>query len=197
MQSSTMCSSTVGILLHSTSLLHLFQFSILGSMLCKSFNITKIYLTCQKYFFDFRYCVQKKNQVQCSVHSHTAELDWKFIASYLLDYNCLGKSNPGPRVSQGSLRTECKKETKYHSWRIKYSKSNKGMVWIEVVLATAPTSQNSSGLGLESELNCCNWLYHMKIWTIAIGPVLARKTRQSNITTFTPIRYLSSNRMVT
>ena len=37
----------------------------------------------------------------------------------------------------------------------------------------------------------------MKTWTIAIGSVLPPKTRQFNITTLPPIKYLSSDRTVT
>jgi hypothetical protein len=43
---------------------------------------------------------------------------------------------------------------------------------------------NDSGWVLETELNCCNGLYHTKTQTIAIGPVLPPKTWHFNSTQF-------------
>jgi hypothetical protein len=56
---------------------------------------------------------------------------------------------------------------------------------------------NGSGFGLELNWNHWNGLYHPKTRTIAIGPVLSPKTRHFNISTLTPIKYLSSDRTVT
>jgi hypothetical protein len=56
---------------------------------------------------------------------------------------------------------------------------------------------NGSGLGLEPEPNRCNGLYHTKTRTVAIGPVLPPKTRNFSITTLAPIKYLSSDRIMT
>jgi len=42
-----------------------------------------------------------------------------------------------------------------------------------------------------------NGSYHTKTRTVAIGPVLPPKTRHFNITTLPPIKYLSSDRIVT
>ena len=66
-----------------------------------------------------------------------------------------------------------------------------------LVLATVPTRENGSGLGLEPEPNRCNGFYHTKTRTVAIGPVLPPKTRQFNLTNLPPIKYLSSDRIVT
>ena len=63
--------------------------------------------------------------------------------------------------------------------------------------ATVPTHQYSAGLGLELELNRCNGSYHTKTQTIAIGPDLPPTTWQFNLTTLAPIKYLSSDRIVT
>jgi hypothetical protein len=69
--------------------------------------------------------------------------------------------------------------------------------WSRLVLATVQTRQHSSRLGLESELNYCNGLYHTKTQTIAIGPVLPPKTQHFNIAALAPIQYLSSDRIMT
>jgi hypothetical protein len=59
------------------------------------------------------------------------------------------------------------------------------------------TCENSSELGLELDLNRCNGLYHTKSRTIANGPVIPPQTRHFNITALPPIRYLSSDCIVT
>jgi len=66
-----------------------------------------------------------------------------------------------------------------------------------VVLATVPTRKYGSGLGLGPEPNRCNGFYHTKTRTFAIGPVLPPKTRHFNITTLAPIKYLSSDHIMT
>ena len=68
---------------------------------------------------------------------------------------------------------------------------------LTLVFTTVPTRKNSSGLGLGSEQNRCNGFYHTKTPTVAIGPVLPPTTRHFNLTTLTPIKYLSSDRIVT
>jgi len=67
----------------------------------------------------------------------------------------------------------------------------------QVVLAMVPTHQNGSGLGLGPEPNCCNGFYHTKTRTVAIGPVLPPITQHLNNTTLAPIKYLSSDHIVT
>jgi len=47
------------------------------------------------------------------------------------------------------------------------------------------------------EPNCCNRSYHTKTWTVAIGLVLPPKTCHFNITSLAPIKYLSSDCIVT
>jgi len=66
-----------------------------------------------------------------------------------------------------------------------------------LVLATVPTCENGSALGLDLDRNRCNGLYHAKTWTVAIGPVLPLKTRNFNCKTLAPMKYLSSDRIVT
>jgi len=56
---------------------------------------------------------------------------------------------------------------------------------------------NGSGWRLEPEPNGCDGSYHTKTWTIGIRSVLAPKTRHCNLRTFDPIKYLSSDRIVT
>jgi len=56
---------------------------------------------------------------------------------------------------------------------------------------------NGSGLGLGPEPNRCNSFYHTQTRTVAIGPVLPPKTRHFNLTTLAPIKYLSSDCIVT
>jgi len=55
------------------------------SILSSSSNSTKNFLAYNNDYLDFRFYVYKKNQVQCSVHSHAEEYDWKFITTYHLD----------------------------------------------------------------------------------------------------------------
>jgi len=66
-----------------------------------------------------------------------------------------------------------------------------------VVSATVPSSRVGSGSGSNPEPNCCNESYHTKTRTVAIGPVLPPKTRHFNFTSLGPIRYLSSDRIMT
>ena len=66
-----------------------------------------------------------------------------------------------------------------------------------LVLATVPNSRVGSGSGSDPEPNRCNGSYHTKTRTVAIGPDLPPKTRHFNITTLPPIKYLSSDRIVT
>jgi len=65
------------------------------------------------------------------------------------------------------------------------------------VLTTVAIRWVSSGSSSDPEPNCCNGSHHMKTRTVAIGPVLPPKTRHFNIISFAPIRYLSSDRIVT
>jgi len=60
-----------------------------------------------------------------------------------------------------------------------------------------PNSRVGSGSGSNPEPNCCNWSYHLKTWTVAIGLVLPPKTWHFNITSLAPIKYLSSDRIMT
>jgi len=66
-----------------------------------------------------------------------------------------------------------------------------------VVLATVPTRYKGSRSGLESEPNRCNRFYHTKTQTVAIGPELPPNSRHFNLTTLSPMKYLSSDRIVT
>ena len=65
------------------------------------------------------------------------------------------------------------------------------------MLATVPNSRVGSGSGSDPEPNRCNGSYHTKTRTVAIGLVLPPKTRHFNITSLPPIKYLSSDRIVT
>jgi len=69
--------------------------------------------------------------------------------------------------------------------------------WVHLVLATGPNSRFGSRSGSDSEPDRSNRFYHMKTRTVAIGPVLPPKTQHFNRTTFTPIKCLSSDRIVT
>jgi hypothetical protein len=64
-------------------------------------------------------------------------------------------------------------------------------------LATVPNSRVGSGSGSDLEPNRCNGSYHTKTRTIAIGPVLPPKTRHFNTPSLAPIKYLSSDRIMT
>ena len=66
-----------------------------------------------------------------------------------------------------------------------------------VVLTTVPNSRVGSGTGSDPEPNRCNGSYHKKTRTVAIGPVLPPKTRHCDITTLAPIKYLSSDCILT
>ena len=66
-----------------------------------------------------------------------------------------------------------------------------------VVLAMGPKARFGSGSGSNPEPDRCNGFYHTKTWTIAIGLVLPPKTRHFYLTTFTQIKYLSSDHIVT
>jgi len=65
------------------------------------------------------------------------------------------------------------------------------------VLAKVLNSRVSSGSCSDLELNHCNGSYLMKTRTLAIGPVLPPKTRHFNTTSLAPIKYLSSDRIMT
>ena len=65
------------------------------------------------------------------------------------------------------------------------------------VLATVPNSRVGSGSGSDLEPNRWNGSYHTKTRTVAIGPVLPPKTRHFNTTSLAPIKYLSSDRIMT
>jgi len=66
-----------------------------------------------------------------------------------------------------------------------------------VVLAMVPDSQVSSRSGSYPEPNHCNGIHHMKTRTVAIGPVLPPKTQHFKITSLAPIKYLSSDWIMT
>jgi len=66
-----------------------------------------------------------------------------------------------------------------------------------LVLATGPNSRFGSGSGSNPEPDRCNGFYHTKTRTVANGSVLPPKTRHFNLTTLSPIKYLSSDRIVT
>jgi len=68
---------------------------------------------------------------------------------------------------------------------------------VQVVLATGPNSQFDFRSGSNPELDRCNRFYHTKTWTFAIGLVLPPKTRHFNVATLAPIKYLSSDGIVT
>jgi len=76
-------------------------------------------------------------------------------------------------------------------------KLNHDVIWQDLVLATVPTRKNGSGLGLEPDRNCCNGLYDTKTRTVATGPGLPPTTWHFNTTTLAPIKFLSSDRIVT
>jgi len=65
---------------------------------------------------------------------------------------------------------------------------------LQLVLATVPTCEYSSGLGLEPEPNSCNRSYPTKTRTVAIGPP---KTRHFKLTTLALNKYLSTDGIVT
>jgi len=65
------------------------------------------------------------------------------------------------------------------------------------VLATGPNSRFGSGSGYNPEPDRCDGFYHITTQTVVIGPVLPPKTRHFNLTTFAPIKYLSSDCIVT
>ena len=65
------------------------------------------------------------------------------------------------------------------------------------MLATGPNARFGSGSGSNPEPDRWNGFYHTKTRTVVIGPVLPRKTCHYNYTTFSPIRYLSSDCIVT
>jgi len=66
-----------------------------------------------------------------------------------------------------------------------------------VVLATVQNRQVGSGSGSNPEPNRCNGTYHTKTRTVAIEPVLLPETRHYKSTIFAPIKYFSSDRIVT
>jgi len=66
-----------------------------------------------------------------------------------------------------------------------------------VVLAMVPTRYNGSGLGLGPERKCCHRSYHAKTRTVSIGPVLPPKTRHLKCPILAPIKYLSSDHIIT
>ena len=65
------------------------------------------------------------------------------------------------------------------------------------MLATGPNSWFGSWSSSNPELDRCDGFYHTKTRTIGIGPVLPPITQHFNLTSFTPIKYLSSDRIVT
>jgi hypothetical protein len=67
----------------------------------------------------------------------------------------------------------------------------------QVVLATVPNRRVGSASGFEPEPNRCNGSYHTKTRTVAIGLVLPPKTRHYKSKICAPIKYLSSDRIVT
>jgi len=60
-----------------------------------------------------------------------------------------------------------------------------------------PNSWVGSGSGSNLKSNRCNGSYHMKTRTVAIGPVLPPKTWHFNIKSLAPIKYLSSDGIMT
>jgi len=60
-----------------------------------------------------------------------------------------------------------------------------------------PTRYNSTGLGLGPEPNRCNWSYHMKTQTLAIGPVLPPKPGPFKSTILPLNKSLSSDCIMT
>jgi len=68
---------------------------------------------------------------------------------------------------------------------------------MSVLLATGPNSWFGSGSGSNLEPDCCNGFCHTKTQNVAIEPVVQPKSRRFNLTTFAPIKYLSSDCIVT
>jgi len=66
----------------------------------------------------------------------------------------------------------------------------------QLVLAMGPNSRVGSRSGSNPEPDRWNGFYHTQTWTVAIGLVLPPKTRHFNLPTVTPIKYLSSDRIV-
>ena len=66
-----------------------------------------------------------------------------------------------------------------------------------VMLATLPTRQNGSGLGLEPELNCSNGFTAWKTQTVGIRAGFHLKTRPCKPRYLASIKYLSSDGIVT
>jgi len=68
---------------------------------------------------------------------------------------------------------------------------------VKVVITTVRDRRVGSGFGFDPEPNRCNGSYHTKTRTVAIGPVLPPKTQHYKSTIFAPIKYLSSDHIVT
>jgi hypothetical protein len=71
------------------------------------------------------------------------------------------------------------------------------MIPAELVLSIVPTCWNSSGLGLELELNHCNKFQHTKTQTVSFGPIPHPHRQHLNRNTLARIKYLSSDCIVT
>jgi len=66
-----------------------------------------------------------------------------------------------------------------------------------LVLPMVPNSQFRSRSGSDLEPDGFNGSYHTKTCTVEFGPLLLPKTRPFNLTTFSPMKYLSSDQIVT
>jgi len=70
-------------------------------------------------------------------------------------------------------------------------------MWVYVVIATGPNSRVGSGSGSTGNQTVAMSLTIRKARPIGNGPVLPPKTRNFSITALPPIKYLSSDRMMT
>ena len=139
------------------------------------------------------------SETQCqrlNVRDSTSESDlltWSLVLAtpHTLVYNLI-------LVYEGIVNLLC---LVFHPWTAAISSVNANrlltisMSW--KVLASVQNSGVSSRSGSDPEQNRCNVSYHMKTGTVAIGPVLPPKTRHFNITSLSPIKYLSSDGIMT
>ena len=78
-----------------------------------------------------------------------------------------------------------------------YESSPAGGACTRGALATVPTPEKDTGLGLRPKPNHCQGFQHPKTQTIAFGPVLPPYTRHLNLTNLPRIKFLSSDCIIT